>query len=355
MPSQCIALHARDTMPPRTSHSADLIQAFRPFPCLTHPHLQTIVAAELAWSREPPSRTQLVELSDGDQIALEVSTPRGWHPHDPTAVLLHGLCGDHRSPYMQRLARKLWRSDLRAVRMNLRGCGSGRGLARYPYHSGRSADVLAVLECLQQTTPQSPVTLIGFSLGGNIVLKLAGELAVAVPENLQRVIAVCPPADLVACSHLMSQPANRFYNRYFTRLLCAEVIDRHRCFPDLPPPALPTELSLYAFDDCYTAPQCGFHDALDYYRQCSAAPLVPRLTVPCHILFAADDPLIDAYVFDSVALPPNVQVIRTRYGGHLGFLGRPGGAAGYRAMDAQLLAWITAPAVPHDRQGSHSS
>jgi predicted alpha/beta-fold hydrolase len=256
---------------------------------------------------------------------------------------------------MQRLARKLWRFGLRAIRMNLRGCGSGRGLARYPYHSGRSADVLAVLESLRQTTPQSPVTLIGFSLGGNIVLKLAGELSAAVPDNLQHVIAVCPPADLLACSRLLAQPANHFYNRYFIRLLCAEVIDRHRCFPDLPPPTLPTELSLYAFDDCYTAPQCGFRDALDYYRQCSAAPLVPRLTLPCHILFAADDPLIDAHVFDGVALPPNVQVIRTRYGGHLGFLGRPGRAAGYRAMDAQLLAWITASTVPHDVPGWHVS
>ena len=82
---------------------------------------------------------------------------------------------------------------------------------------------------------------------------------------------------------------------------------------------------------------------------------MPRLTIPCYILFAADDPLIDAHVFDGVALPPNVQVIRTRYGGHLGFLGRPGGAAGYRAMDAQLLAWITVPAVPHSVQGSHPS
>ena len=355
MPSRCIVLDARDTMQPRTSHSTDLIQTFRPLPCLTHPYLQTIVAAKLTWSREPPSTTHLVELSDGDTIALEVSTPRGWQPHDLTAVLLHGLCGCHRSPYMQRLARKLWRSGLRAVRMNLRGCGSGRGLARYPYHSGRSADVLAVLESLLQTTPQSPLTLIGFSLGGNIVLKLAGELSAAVPDNLQRVIAVCPPADLVACSRLLEQPANRFYNRYFTRLLCAEVIDRHSRFPDLPRPELPAELSLYAFDEYYTAPQCGFRDALDYYRQCSAAPLVPYLTIPCHILFAADDPLIDAHVFDGVALPPHVQVIRTRYGGHLGFLGRPGGAAGYRAMDAQLLTWITAPAVPHGVPGSRSS
>src|SRR5262249_56654768 len=109
------------------------------------------------------------------------------------------------------------------------------------------------------------------------------------------------------------------------------------------------------FDDSYKRPHCGIQVRLDYYRQCSAAPLVPHLTIPGHILFAADDPMIDAHVFDGVALPPYVQVIRTRYGGHLGFLGRPGGAGGYRAMDAQLLAWLTAPAVPYGVPSSRSS
>src|SRR5262249_51275546 len=148
MPSQCIA-GSRDAMQIRAPHPGELIQAFRPL--FTHPHLQTIVAAKLTFVREPPSTTCLVALPDGDQIALEVSTPPGWQPDDPTVVMLHGLCGCHRSPYMQRLAHKLLRCGIRAVRMNLRGCGSGKDLARYPYHSGRSADVLAVLEHLQQT------------------------------------------------------------------------------------------------------------------------------------------------------------------------------------------------------------
>ncbi len=341
MRSQYIA-DARNAMQCRASHSANLLQAFRPLPLLTNPHAQTIIAAKLTFAREPPSSTRVVKLPDGDMLALEVSTPQGWQPDDPTVVMVHGLCGCHRSPYMQRLARKLLRHGLRAVRMNLRGCGSGRGLARYPYHSGRSADVLAMLDSLYQEAPASPVSLVGFSLGGNIVLKLAGELSATVPENLQRVIAICPPADLTACARLLAQETNRLYNRYFTQLLCADVAYRHAHFPDLPPITLPDGLSLYDFDEHYTAPQCGFRDALDYYRQCSAAPLVPRITVPCHILFAADDPLIDVRVFDGAALPANVQVLCTRHGGHLGFLGLPGRPGGYRAMDAQLLAWIRA-------------
>src|SRR5215467_14477290 len=177
-----------------TMHSAlsssQPLQEFRPLPLLTNPHVQTLVAAKLAWSWEPPSVTRLVKLPDDDTIALEVSTPQGWQPDDQTVLLLHGLCGCHRSPYMQRMARKLLRCGIRAVRMNLRGCGSGRGLARSPYHSGQSADVLAVLESLQQACPRSPVTLVGFSLGGNISLKLAGELAALVPANVRRVIAI---------------------------------------------------------------------------------------------------------------------------------------------------------------------
>jgi len=323
--------------------SSQPLQEFRPLPLLTNPHVQTLVAAKLAWSWEPPSVTRLLKLPDDDTIALEVSTPQSWQPDDQTVLLLHGLCGCHRSPYMQRIARKLLRCGIRAVRMNLRGCGSGKGLARSPYHSGQSADVLAVLDSLQQAFPRSPMTLVGFSLGGNIILKLAGEWAAMVPGNVQRVIAVCAPVDLEVCIRRILQPANRLYNRYFTKLLCADVAYRQARYADLPPVTLPQRLSLYEFDEYYTAPQCGFRDALDYYRRCSAAPLVPRITIPCHMLFAADDPMVDAHAFDGVALPPNVQVLCTNYGGHLGFLGRPGRPGGYRAMDAQLLAWITAP------------
>jgi predicted alpha/beta-fold hydrolase len=185
----------------------DAIQAFRPLPFLANPHVQTFIAAKLYLASEPPSVTHYVSLPDGDCLALEVSTPAAWQPQHRTVVLLHGLCGCHGSPYMQRLAWKLWRRGIRAVRMNMRGCGSGQGLARQAYHSGRSADVLAVLEFLQQqTSPCVPMTLVGFSLGGNVVLKLAGELADNASQYLQQVIAVCPPADLAACARKLEAP-----------------------------------------------------------------------------------------------------------------------------------------------------
>ena len=315
--------------------------AFVPFPLLRGPHAQTIAAAKLAlWRRRPPAETRVVALADGDRIALMISTPRQWLPEDPSVLLLHGLCGCHDSPYMARLALKLWQNGVRAIRMNMRGCGAGVGLARQPYHSGRSADVLEVLEDLQAAWPRSAMTMVGFSLGGNVMLKLAGELGKRAEELAKQLIAVCAPADLAACSRLLSRPSNRVYELYFMRRLLAAVAERHRLFPDLAPVDLSWRMSMYEFDNLYTAPQCGFANADDYYCQSSAAPLVSRITLPCRILFAGDDPFIDDTVFDGVALPPNVQVLRTQGGGHMGFLGRPGTPGGYYWLDASLLDWI---------------
>ena len=159
------------------------------------------------------------------------------------------------------------------------------------------------------------MTLLGFSLGGNVMLKFAGELGRRAEALCSQVIAVCPPADLAACSRLLSQPSNRLYERYFMRRLLAAVAERHRLYPDLAPVNLPERLSLYRFDNLYTAPQCGFADADDYYARSSAAPWVPQMpasptpiddyyarssaagwmpwvpqiTLPCRILFAGND------------------------------------------------------------------
>jgi hypothetical protein len=316
--------------------------AFDPFPLFADRHAQTIIASQISLAIPSPSTTRVIALPDGDQLALEVSTPSTWQPTDPTVVLIHGLCGCHASPYMIRMAHKLWSSGIRAVRMNMRGCGSGDSLARQPYHSGRSGDVLAVLADLRHVAPQSPVTAIGFSLGGNLLLKLAGELQTGAATYLKQAIAVSPPADLAASVRTFSQPSNRVYEWRFIRLLKVATAARHARFPDLPAISLPKRLSLYEFDNLYTAPLCGFADADDYYARSSAAPLVPQISIPCRILFAADDPLIDTTTFDAMTLPSNIQVYHTLRGGHLGFLGIPGRPGGYRWMDAQLLDWVRA-------------
>ena len=313
---------------------------FVPFLPLRHPHLQTIVGGRFGLGREPPSTTRLVELPDGDRLALEVSTPAKWTEADPTVILVHGLCGCHGSTYLVRVASKLCRRGYRAVRMNMRGCGSGRGMARRLYHSGRSEDALEVVKDVHESSPRSPLALVGFSLGGNVVLKLAGELGQSAERFLTQVIAVCPPADLLACSHRFGLPFNRIYERYFVGLLLRDITDRHRRFPELGEIDLPRKLSLFEFDDRYTAPQSNFRDARHYYETCSSLPLLPSIRIPCRILYSGDDPLVDSTALDTQSLPDNIERLKTGRGGHLGFVAAPWRAGGYRWMDQVVLRWL---------------
>lgn len=314
---------------------------FRPAPLLESPHLQTFVGNFFSLARAPASETRLVTLPDGDRLALEVSTPAGWRDEDPTVVLVHGLCGSHRSTYMMRLATKLVGRGVRAVRLNLRGNGSGEGLARRPYHGGCSDDVRAALEDLRAAWPRSPRSLVGFSLGGNIVLKLAGELASRGPDLLEQVVAVCPSIDLFACWRRINQWP--LYERRFVNLLREEMVRRHALTGE-PCPALPPSPTLFEFDDAYTAQRVGFTGARAYYDGSSASRVLAQIGVPCRVLYAEDDPIIEAACFRDAPFPAGSELVRSARGGHLGFVGLT--RRGVRWMDEVVLGWVGGQVAP---------
>lgn len=312
--------------------------AFRPVPLLGSPHVQTFVGNFFSLARAPRSELRLVSLPDGDRLALKVSTPPGWRDEDPTVVLVHGLCGSEHSTYMLRQASKLVARGVRAVRLNLRGNGSGEGLARRPYHGGCSDDVRAALEDLRAAWPRSPLSLVGFSLGGNIVLKMAGELGERGPELLAQVVAVCPSIDLFACWRRISQWP--LYERRFVNLLRAEMVRRHALTLE-PYPTFTGSPTLFEFDDAYTAPRIGFAGARDYYDGASANRVIARIAVPCRVLYAEDDPIIEATCLRGAPFPPGSELVRSERGGHLGFVGLS--RRGVRWMDEVVLGWVGAP------------
>lgn len=317
---------------------------FDPFPFIDNPHKQTIFSSLFNVLFEPASDQKLVLLPDGDKISLEVTTPRQWKGTDLTAFLVHGLCGSHKSPNLVRMAKRLEPLGIRTVRYNMRGCGSGKGLAKHIYHSGRTEDVFECLKALKKEEPETPIVLIGFSLGGNIVLKLAGELSVLAHPFLLGVIAVSPPVELYSSIQMLGHPDNAMYERYFYRLLRADVYYRHKKFK-LPPVDLPRDLKLYEFDQCYTAPTCGFESAIDYYNKCSAAHVVSDIAIPCNILLAEDDPIVSPASLDAYTLPPNVHLFKTKKGGHMGYLGRSKGRKGFYWLDSLLVDWIVGSGV----------
>jgi len=283
-----------------------------------------------------------VTLNEGDQIVLNDDRPSGWQAGDRTALLIHGLTGAHTSPYMQRIARKLNDRGVRTFRMDLRGCGAGIGLARMPYHSGRSEDAAAALNKIAELCPNSPATLIGFSLGGNIALKLLGESAAELPAHLDRAVAVCPPVDLLACVKSLARGVNRLYDRHFVEHLRLQVDQKRRFIPDAPQLDVRCKpRGVFDFDEMYTAPVCGFGTALNYYRLCSSAQFVPEIRIPTLVLAAADDPLVPRQMFDDLRLSNEVTLNLAPSGGHLGFIGRQNGDPDRRWMDWRVVEWAT--------------
>lgn len=316
---------------------------FRPHPLLRSAHAQTLAGVYLPMPKLPyRADRHIVDLDDGDQLVLHDDRPEGWQNGDRACLLIHGLAGCYESGYMQRISHKLGARGVRAFRMDLRGCGAGEGLARLPYHSGRSEDARAALEFIGQIAPDSPVTLVGFSLGGNISLKLAGEMGDRPCAHWDSVMAVCPPVDLAACSRQIQKRPNTLYDRYFVARLVQQLESRRSFLP--PEHARPFERpprTLWDFDNQFTAVVCQFGTADDYYARASSLPLLANIRRPTLILAAADDPMIPPIALQTAPLPPAVRLCMTARGGHLGFVGRSGVDADRRWMDWRVVDWVT--------------
>jgi predicted alpha/beta-fold hydrolase len=317
------------------------IPPFEPHPWLQSGHAQTVVGRYLVnGNRRLESTAHEIALDDGDRLLVLESVPARWTARDPAVVLIHGLAGCANSAYVVRFGRRLIRMGLRVVRMNLRNAGKGFGLARGIYHAGRSDDVRRVIVWLARRVPGSRIAIAGFSLGGNLALKLAAESTEDPVEGLDCVLAANPPIDLLTCSTAMQRPENRFYDWNFVRWLRMEVSRLHRLFPELGRPELNRVHSLYDFDDRYTAPRNGFAGATDYYARSSALPLIPRIAAHGLVVHAADDPFIPAEPFLRAQFPASLQFELIARGGHLGYVSRHRWQGDRRWLEARLVAWL---------------
>jgi predicted alpha/beta-fold hydrolase len=315
---------------------------FAPLPLLSNPHVQTVLGSWLPTRHRPPrALKRLVPLPDGDCIVLHETPPTGNEAMvrkiAPLAVLIHGLGGSHESPYMPRMTRRLSGLGWRVFRMDLRGAGAGLPFARRIYTAACSDDVRAVVDHLITGFPGVPIAVLGFSLGGNIVLKYAGEIGGQAPPSLRAVTAIAPPIDLLRCSDkIMDHP---WYDAFFVHLLTRQVARHQQTFPDVPRVVFPRGTKLRQFDDLYTAPRWGYAGAIDYYRRASAYPFINGIHVPTFVLAARDDPFIAIEPFEALQAPSSVEVHIAAHGGHLGFLGCDGNG-GIRWAETQLVNWL---------------
>jgi hypothetical protein len=223
---------------------------------------------------------------------------------------------------------------MNVVRMNQRNCGGTDSLSPTLYHSGRSGDLAAVAQSLFANDGIQHLALVGYSMGGNLVLKLAGEWGLAGPPQFHAVAAVCPAMNLAASADALHLLSNRWYEIYFLRKLRGRLREKARLFPGIfDVSRLRGIKSLRDFDDRVTAHYCGFKGAEDYYTRSSAAQFVDRIAVPTLILHSATDPFIrilpDAR--SKIAANPNITFIEAEDGGHCSFLAAPNGYDGHWA------------------------
>lgn len=316
------------------------IPRFRPARLLAHRHVQTIVPFLIS-RRGLAGEQHKISLSDGDQIVLQDNSPDDWRPGSSVALLMHGLTGCHNSGYMVRIARKLTAAGVRVFRMDHRGVGAGRGLAKCPYHAGRSDDLRQVVSWLETQVPDSPILLAGFSISGNLLLKYLGEEPAPSPA-VTRASAVCPPILLSECVRFMrTSLPGRLYDRQFARWLVGEVLNSPLWRDDVPLAKDYRRVRrILDFDEAYTAPASGFVDAADYYHQSSAASRISDITVPTLVLAARDDPMVPSTSFDGLAPPDCVRIHMTDQGGHLGFYCRRGMLPDRYWMDWFVIDWL---------------
>lgn len=270
----------------------------------------------------PAMVRERIETEDGDFLDIDVGEASA--PGAPVVLVLHGLEGSSRRRYVRNLCRELGARGVTPVAMNLRGCSGEPN--RHPrfYHSGETGDPVRVIELLRERYPDSRIGAMGFSLGGNMLLKLMGERPDGGRGLLDAAAVMSVPFDLHAGSRrLEGTRAGRFYARYFLRSLRLKVRGKADKLRDLvnveDALAAPT---LRRFDDVMTAPLHGFRDSLAYYRECSSRNFVSGIRVPCLLLHSADDPLLprEAVPVDLIQKNPLLRLRLLEAGGHVGFM-----------------------------------
>ena len=253
-----------------------------------------------------------------------------FHPSradQPAILLLHGLEGSSSAHYMRGIADKAWAAGFNVLRLNQRNCGGTEGLSRGLYHSGLTHDAAFVLREIVERDGIANIAVVGYSLGGNLALKLAGELGGTAPW-LKAVCAVSPAMDLTMCTAALERRSNVIYHFNFVRNLKARMRRKAAAVPGLfSLEPLRRIWSVRAFDEAYTAPYHGFRDAADYYYRASALRIVDRIRVPTLILAAEDDPFVPTTPFRDPALTgnSNITVVITPHGGHCAYVERGSG------------------------------
>jgi hypothetical protein len=310
------------------------LKPFHPHPLLRGAHAMTI--APLFWRRTfslPRPEDRLFQVDPESRLLAHCH----WQPDRtsaPVIVIVHGLEGSSDSNYSRGIAEIAFHRGYSAIRLNQRNCGGSEALTPTLYNSGMSADYRAVCDELANHDGLRRIFFVGYSMGGNLVLKMAGEYGENFPPALRGVCAVCPALDLAECADALERRDNYFYQRHFVIGLMERYRRKALAMPDrYRLNGFPPIRTVRQFDDAITAPNFGFHNAQEYYEASSASRVLANIRVPTLLITAKDDPFVP---FSSILAAgadqnPAISFVAPSHGGHCAFISSRGGSARFWA------------------------
>ena len=305
-------------------------------------HRQTVMAAYLPRRNHLPQPEKRLFAVEPDVQILAHCHWQADRTHRTTLVVVHGLEGSSEAQYVIGTANKAWAAGMNVVRMNMRNCGGSERLTRTLYNSSMSGDVAGVVSALIEQDRLPTLAVAGFSMGGNLVLKMDGEWGEHPPAQVKVAIGISPALDLSLSARTLHHWRNRPYEYGFLLGLHRSLARKARLFPDLYR-AYPlfSIRSLRDFDDRITSRYGGFDGAEDYYYRAAAARVVERITVPTLIIHSVDDPFIK--ISDEtrakILANPHIRYLETRHGGHCAFLADPVGYDG-RWAEKKIVEFV---------------
>jgi len=302
---------------------------FEPRPHLRGGHRMTLYSwgNPRYFPRLPPPVRRSFDVADRTRVVADCHWQADPHEHE-TLIALHGLNGSSDAHYMRGLAAKAYERGMNVIRLNQRNCGNTEHLSVGLFHSGLTADAAHVIHELTTIDRLPAIAVAGYSLGGNLALKLAGEYGSNAPRALVAVAAVSPIIEISLCTRALEKPENVLYQWNFVRDLKKRMRRKeqfNRGLFDLS--RLNAVRTVREFDETFTAPYFGFRDAEDYYRRASAMRVVDRIATPALIITAQDDPFVPSQPFGDpkVTSNPHIELHVCAHGGHCGFVGPQSG------------------------------
>lgn len=279
-------------------------------------NINTIYPFLFRKNKNPEFKRSRFETSDNDFIDLDLLIKK----RKRLVVLCHGLEGNSESQYMEHTAQFLYENDWDVLCINFRSCSGEMNRQLTMYHSGFTSDVHEVIQAYENDYEH--ITLVGFSLGGNVVLKYISDGIFTLSEKLKAVVAISVPVDLSKSALKISSRANWVYDKRFRVSLEQKIRDKHVFFPnEVNLDLLKKVKTLRDFDDYYTGPIHGFDGAEDYYSKCNSKQFLGNIKIPALLITALDDPFLpeESYPFDIAAENDNFYFMAPKFGGHVGF------------------------------------